>query len=90
MRMWTYLPEFGALEQEFDPDGDGGEADALLRPERLLPSIEIEVVGPPSPARRRAPACEAPTGSAPPARARREPSGAGACFYGVPFTPMMM
>lgn len=48
MKMWTYAPAFGALEQELEPDGDGGEADALLHPERLLPSVDVEVIGPAS------------------------------------------
>lgn len=48
VKSWEYSPEFGALEQEADPDDDRGEADALLHPERLLPSVDIEVVGPTS------------------------------------------
>ena len=44
-KMWAYMPELGAFEQELDPDGDAGEVDVLLHPERILPSAEIEMVG---------------------------------------------
>ena len=45
VKSWIYMPEFGALEQDVDPDTEEGEIDALFHPEWLLPAVELEIVG---------------------------------------------
>lgn len=53
-KSWAYSPWMGAIEQDVQPDEERGESDALFHPERILPALDFEVVGPGTACRRSA------------------------------------